>query len=76
MSLFSDARKARLTRAAATPESHREYVRRTVEIDEQLKTLRAKLLEHAARESADRTNWGYAGDLAHIAECLTNAIGE
>lgn len=46
------------------------------EVDYLIKKLQSKLLEHGQAQAKDTRNWGYAGDVADMAMCLRNAIGE
>jgi len=49
------------------------YVFRSKQIDRLMKSLQKKLALHKKKFASDKGNWGYAGDLEHVAELLKNA---
>ena len=70
MSLFSDARNARIARARAVPESRKAFVRNVADLNNQIAILKEHVaaLEKASRENP--TDWGYAGSAAHLTETI------
>lgn len=52
------------------------YAAAAAKINEQIALLQKQLAEHAKRQQADARNWGYAGDLQHIAAQLGNLTGQ
>lgn len=43
-------------------------------IERQLVELKEKLAAHKARQAADPRNWGYCGDVAHVATKLDEVL--
>ncbi len=50
------------------------YEREAAVIERQLIELKEKLAAHEKRQAADPRNWGYAGDLAHVATKLDELL--
>jgi len=51
------------------------YIIRREQIAQQIADLQLLLEVHERRQQQDHRNWGFAGDLAHIAKCLDEALG-
>ena len=52
-----------------------EYATRRAEIAALIEDLGAMLAGHDAAQKSDPLNWGFVGDLDHVAELLRRAIG-
>lgn len=58
------------TKTPALKTSHETYLETQAEINALLKKIKAGLAEHSRREKQNSRNWGYTGDLQHIASEL------
>ena len=58
------------TQTPALKTSHETYLETQAEINALLKKIKAGLAEHSRREKQNSRNWGYTGDLQHIASEL------
>lgn len=58
------------TKTPALKTSHETYLETQTEINALLKKIKAGLAEHSRREKQNSRNWGYTGDLQHIASEL------
>ena len=58
------------TQTPALKTSHESYLETQAEINALLKKIKAGLAEHNRREKQNSWNWGYTGDLQHIASEL------
>ena len=58
------------TKSPAQKTSHETYLETQAEIATLLKKIKAGLAEHNRREKQNPRNWGYVGDLQHIASEL------
>ena len=52
------------------------YAKSKAEVQRLIERLQARLTAHAAEQARHPNDWGFAGDLEYIAECLRNATGE
>ena len=58
------------TKTTALKTSHETYLETQAEIDALLKKIKAGLTKHSRNEKQNPRNWGYVGDLQHIASEL------
>ena len=58
------------TKTPALKTSHETYLETQAEINALLKKIKTGLAEHNRREKQNPRNWGYTGDLQHIASEL------
>lgn len=63
----AQATKTRQTAAAC-------YAERHVECKDLLKRIAARLCEHQKRQAKEPLDWGYPGDLGHVAEQLAHVL--
>ena len=61
---------------AAMMKSAAAYATQRAEIARLLQELDTQLAAHAAEQARKPDHWGYVGDLTHIAELLSEAVGE
>jgi hypothetical protein len=61
---------SKVTQTAADAYLHQREI-----VEQLIADLQAKLVEHERKQQADSRNWGWAGDMAHIANCLNEALG-
>ena len=47
-----------------------KYTERLAKICEQLEQIKTNLESHVAKQSHDKTNWGYVGDLGAVSKKL------
>jgi hypothetical protein len=60
--------------ASSTLSAAERYALEAAVIERQLIELKEKLAAHKKRQAADPRNWGYAGDLAHVATKLDELL--
>ena len=58
------------TPTPAQKTSHETYLETQAEIDALLRKIKTGLAKHSRREKQNSLNWGYVGDLQHIASEL------
>jgi len=59
-----------ITKTSARKTSHETYLETQTEIAALLKRIKTGLAKHNRSEKRDPRNWGYVGDLQHIASEL------
>ncbi len=63
-----------MANAPRTLSATERYALDAAVIERQLIELKEKLAAHKKRQAADPRNWGYAGDLAHVATKLDELL--
>lgn len=61
------------TKTPTQKTSHETYLETQAEIATLLKKIKLGMAEHSRREKQNPRNWGYVGDLQHIASQLQEA---
>ena len=56
--------------------AHDTYVERHAQVTAKIEKVKVMLETHAMREAVDQSNWGFAGDLGHIDNLLSQILGE
>ncbi len=54
----------------ASSKAAKRYTERADEVHTKLASIQALLAAHGGKQANDPDNWGFAGDLAHVAEQL------
>ena len=56
--------------------AHDTYVERHSQVMAKIEKVKVMLETHAMREAVDQANWGFAGDLGHFDNLLSQILGE